>query len=265
MEKKQSQPSSNESKKADASQVPENLFQDWSSNRKVVISISGGMDSTTLAYFAREVCSEVKLVSFEYGSKHNQYEAKALRRLSSTLQLPIARINLESAFKGIESNLMRIGGDIPHGHYERSNMSLTVVPGRNLIMASILAGIAESAGYDSVWLGTHDGDHAIYPDCRKEFVEAASDTVHLSSDGRVSVDAPFISMDKRSILKVGTELSVPYRLTRTCYSPQAVSCGKCGACVERLEAFEFCGIEDPLQYEDREYYKTAPKGEQDES
>lgn len=261
MEKKQSQPSSNESKKADASQVPENLFQDWNNGSKTVISISGGMDSTTLAYFAREVCSEVKLVSFEYGSKHNKYEREALSKISCCLGIPISRINLQSAFDGIKSNLLSTGGDIPHGHYERSNMSLTVVPGRNLVMASILAGIAESHEFDSVWLGTHDGDHAIYPDCRKEFVDLASDTVYASSDGRVRVHAPFIAMDKRSILKVGTDLQVPYQATRTCYSPQSVSCGKCGACVERLEAFEFCGIQDPLQYEDRSYYKTAPKGD----
>lgn len=261
MENKQSQPSSNESSKADCSKVSEHLYQDWNKDSKVVISISGGMDSTTLAYFAREVCSEVKLVSFEYGSKHNRYERAALSRLATDIGLPIARIELQSAFANIQSNLLSGGGDIPHGHYERSNMSLTVVPGRNLIMASILAGVAESSGFDSVWLGTHDGDHAIYPDCRKSFVDAASDTAYLSSDGRVRVHAPFISMDKRSILKVGTELQVPYQMTRTCYSPQQVSCGKCGACVERLEAFAFNGIEDPLQYEDREYYKTAPKGD----
>lgn len=241
--------------------VPDNLYQDWSNAPKVVVSISGGMDSTTLAYFAKEMGAEVKLVSFEYGSKHNLYERKALSRISSHIGLPIDRINLQPAFSGIESNLMRNGGDIPHGHYERSNMSLTVVPGRNLIMASVLAGIAESAGFDSVWLGTHDGDHAIYPDCREEFVNAASLAVNLSSAGRVGVDAPFICMDKRSILKVGTKLNVPYQATRTCYSPQHVSCGKCGACVERLEAFEFCGIVDPLIYDDREYYNTAPKGD----
>ena len=124
----------------------ESFWTEKGRDKRVLVSLSGGMDSTTLAYFARETFPEAQFISFEYGSKHNPYEAAALEDLSLDLGVKIPRINLSTAFAGIESNLMAAGGDIPHGHYAQSNMSLTVVPGRNLIMASVLAGIAESRG-----------------------------------------------------------------------------------------------------------------------
>jgi 7-cyano-7-deazaguanine synthase len=145
---------------------------------------------------------------------------------------------------------MKKGGEIPEGHYESENMRKTVVPGRNLIMLSIMAGIAESEGASFVGIGVHSGDHHIYPDCRHEFIKSADTTIFLSSDRKVHIDAPFIGEDKASILEMGYSynIKVPYHLTRTCYKDQIHSCGKCGSCSERLEAFYLIGKEDPITY-----------------
>ena len=130
-------------------------------------------------------------------------------------------------------------------------MSQTVVPGRNLIMSSILASIAETVGAQQIYLGVHSGDHAIYPDCRPEFVEALDKTVKTSTDGKCVVVAPYLRGDKTSIIKDGLTMGVPYKDTRTCYKDQGIACGKCGSCQERLEAFKANGIEDPIEYETR--------------
>jgi len=144
------------------------------------------------------------------------------------------------------------GGDIPEGHYEDESMSRTVVPGRNIIFASILTGVAWSLGAEEVWLGIHQGDHAIYPDCRPEFYRAMNEAVTLGTDGKVVLKAPFLDTNKTGILRRGLFLNVPYGYTRTCYKEQEIACGKCGSCQERLEAFAECGLTDPVEYETKE-------------
>ena len=141
------------------------------------------------------------------------------------------------------------GGEIPEGHYNDATMSQTVVPGRNLMFASILAGYAESIGFNRIALGVHKGDHEIYPDCRKEFVKALDSCIYLSTDKSVEVYTPLIDMDKIEIVQEGLDLEVPYHLTRTCYKDQERSCGVCGSCVERLEAFKLNNVKDPIEYE----------------
>jgi 7-cyano-7-deazaguanine synthase len=206
---------------------------------KVVMGLSGGMDSATLLGSLVQQRAEVHCCTFYYASKHNVYENKAAKDLVDfyvALGKPVFHhfVNVEEAFKGFKSNLLLDGGEIPEGHYEEESMRQTVVPGRNLIFA-------------------HKGDHHIYPDCRKEFIKSLDTTVYLSSDRKVSVIAPFIDMDKTEILSHGLHIQVPapipYHLTRTCYKDQEVSCGKCGSCQERLEAFKLNGIVDPIKYE----------------
>ena len=123
-------------------------------------------------------------------------------------------------------------------------MKLTVVPGRNTIFASIMMGLAESLGASVIALGIHQGDHAIYPDCRREFYKAMGHAILLGTDDRVELVAPFIDTDKTGIAKWGLEHNVPYHLTRTCYTDEPDPCGKCGACIERAEAFRLNGAPD---------------------
>ena len=220
------------------------------SESSVMLALSGGMDSTTLAYLAKAAAKKVHLYAFEYGSKHGSREYVAREMLGRHLGT-IPQINLLQAMSMFTSDLLHTGGPIPEGHYADDNMKKTVVPQRNLIFISILAGLAESRGMDRVWLGVHSGDHTIYPDCRPDFVEKVNQTVKLSSSGKVEIAAPFLQLDKTRIIAIGRVLGVPYDRTRTCYTSDVIACGKCGACRERLEAFENNGIEDPLKYQTR--------------
>ena len=215
---------------------------------KVIVSLSGGIDSTTVLAHAL-LLSEVQAVGFRYGSKHNEYENRAAQAVAKHYGVSFRLIDLTPVFDGFTSALMKSGEEIPEGHYEDESMSKTVVPGRNIIFSSVLSGVAWSVGASEVWLGIHSGDHAIYPDCRPGFYEAMAHAVKLGTGDRVNLKAPFLHVDKGEILKWGVEHDIPYHLTRTCYKDQELACGKCGSCVERLEACASLGVDDPVRYE----------------
>lgn len=221
-------------------------------SRKALVSLSGGMDSATMLAVAVSEYDEVKAIGFTYGSKHNPYENEAALNVAAHYGVEFELLDLSSVFSFMESNLLKKGEAIPEGHYQQSNMSLTVVPGRNMIFCSILAGIAWSQGARAVFLGAHSGDHVIYPDCRPEFVLNMAKAVRTGTDYAVDLKAPFLHGSKETILEWGIPNGVPYHLTRTCYKDQKVACGKCGACQERLIAFAHHGVEDPIEYESRE-------------
>lgn len=217
--------------------------------KKMVCSLSGGMDSATVLGILKEQDVDVHCLNFTYGSKHNQYECAAAEKLAKYYNVPYHLVDLTTPFSLFNSNLLKSGGEIPEGHYEQENMKLTVVPGRNTIFSAILMGYAESIGAEAIALGVHQGDHAIYPDCRVEYIKALDTTLYLASDRKVHIITPVLMTDKTGILEMGYALGVPYELTRTCYKNQELSCGKCGSCTERLEAFQNIGKEDPIKYE----------------
>lgn len=226
------------------------------SKPKAVMGLSGGMDSATLLGYLLAKGFEVHAISFHYGSKHGEYEQQAAKDIveyynNKGFVVIHSVMNIQYIFDQMESNLLKSGGDIPEGQYDASNMKKTVVPGRNHIFAAIMAGIAESIEAQIIALGIHSGDHHIYPDCRPEFISALDKTVKIQSKEKVGIISPFTNNDKADILNIGYTYTpqVPYHLTRTCYKDQAESCGKCGSCTERLEAFEKIGRVDPIKYE----------------
>jgi len=223
---------------------------------KTVMGLSGGMDSATLLGLLLEQGVEVHCCTFYYGSKHNKWENRAAKNIIDFYQFkkfPVFGhpIDLRTIFMDFSSDLLLTGGEIPEGHYEEKSMKRTVVPGRNTIFASIMMGLAESIGAEEIALGVHSGDHHIYPDCREEYIQSLSHTVHLATEGNVIVSTPLIENNKTSILELGfrMEPKVPYGMTRTCYTDHPFACGKCGSCVERLEAFANLKIKDPIQYQ----------------
>lgn len=227
-------------------------------DRKGLISLSGGLDSTTLLADCLGSGLWMQAVSFYYGSKHNHWENKSAKRIAQYYGIPLIEMDVSGIFAHSKSHLMdtaeQASKKIPEGHYEAESMRLTVVPGRNLIFLSILASIAESTGIGKVFLGIHSGDHAIYPDCRPDWYFAAENVVDQQTCGKVEVKAPFLYKTKDQIIKRGIHWKVPFELTRTCYKKQSIACGKCGSCQERLEAFKMNGMEDPLEYESRELF-----------
>jgi len=217
----------------------------------VVLAMSGGLDSTTLCGWYIDHGYKVYPIIFDYGSKHNKYENQAAIKICDFWRLDYKFIKLNFMKDIAKSNLMIGGGDIPEGHYKDANMKMTVVPGRNLIFASILASYAESIKADIIALGVHAGDHFVYPDCRPKFISVLKDVVKASTDGKINVEARFLNITKDQILKEGLSLRhimVPYFMTRTCYKDQELSCGKCAACAERLEAFKINKKADLINY-----------------
>jgi 7-cyano-7-deazaguanine synthase len=239
--------------------------------KKAVLSISGGLDSTTVLTWLLNNDYEVFPIQFQYGSKHNEYEARAIKMVMGHYRSehkqcpypgklnPLQVIDLTGAMAGFTSNLLKTGGDIPEGHYANANMALTVVPARNIIFLSIAAGLAESLGAEAIALGIHQGDHDIYPDCRKEFFDSMNESIKLGTGGKISILAPFLDTDKAGIVKYGIHNGTPYKLTRTCYKDQSVPCGRCGSCCERREAFAKNKQEDPVPAEDQDYFRTIKK------
>jgi 7-cyano-7-deazaguanine synthase len=217
---------------------------------KVVVLLSGGMDSVVALYDAAADSGQevVGALSFDYGSKHNHREIPFAAYHSEKLNVPHRVIELGFVNELFESDLLQSGGDVPEGHYEEENMKATVVPFRNGIMLSIAAGYAESCGATGMVIAAHSGDHAIYPDCREEFMQSMGEAIRLGTYADVELLRPFISSRKEVIVARGAELGVDFSQTWSCYKGLARHCGKCGTCAERKEAFEIAGIEDPTVY-----------------
>ncbi|MEZ5300620.1 MAG: 7-cyano-7-deazaguanine synthase QueC [Verrucomicrobiales bacterium] len=210
--------------------------------------LSGGMDSVCALYHAHAAWGVAAALSFDYGSKHNAREIPFAEYHAAKLGIPHRTIALPFVGETFKSDLLSSGGEIPDGHYEEETMKQTVVPFRNGIMLSIAAGYAESIGAGGLVIAAHAGDHAIYPDCREDFMQAMGEAIRLGTYANVALQRPFIAMDKAAIAKRGAELGVDFSQTWSCYKGGAIHCGTCGTCVERREAFLVAGVEDPTEY-----------------
>jgi len=218
--------------------------------KNCLILLSGGIDSTTLLAKIKDKY-DILAINVQYGSKHNKQELKAFYNVVNYYNVESKLIDITSVFHSFKSSLLLGGNEIPEGRYQQENMKNTVVPFRNGIMLSILAGYAESYDFKYIVLGSHSGDHHIYPDCRPEFNNYIRDAIFHGTTNNVIVSAPFENKNKESIIKLGLELKVPYELTYTCYIGREKSCSVCGSCQERLEAFKNNNTIDPIKYEMR--------------
>lgn len=211
------------------------------------LSLSGGMDSSTLLAQAVSFGESVAPVAFQYGQRH-QREVRSAAAVADYYGLTLDIVRLPH----LTSESLTGSSPVPHGHYTDESMAATVVQGRNLLFATMLVCRAQPG--DQVWLGVHAGDHAVYPDCRPEFVEPLRTAV-LAAYG-VTLQTPFIDMSKAAIGALGAELGVPYRLTWSCYEGNEAHCGRCGTCVERAEAFHLAGVDDPTVYADPDFWRA---------
>lgn len=215
--------------------------------KKVIVLCSGGMDSVTAIYAIISQGYEVALIlSFYYGSKHNHKELPCAGWHANHLGIPHKLVDVSFINQLFKSNLLQSGDAVPEGHYADDVMKQTVVPFRNGILLSIAAGIAESNGAQGVVIGAHTGDHAIYPDCREEFMVSMANALRLGTYAGIELLRPLIDLDKGGIALLGKHLDVDYSHTWTCYAGGEKPCGKCGSCVERAEAFATAGFADPL-------------------
>lgn len=213
---------------------------------KGLIVLSGGMDSVTLLHDFKE--SIALAVSFNYGSNHNDKEIHFAQLHCKQLNIPHIVLNMVEVFKHFESSLLQGSDAIPDGHYAEENMKSTVVPFRNGIMLSIAAGLAETKGLTELYIANHFGDHAIYPDCRNSFVNAMSQAISEGTYEGIKVNAPYTSISKSAIARIGKKLNIDYSQTWSCYKGLDKQCGTCGTCVERIEAMRDAEIIDTTDY-----------------
>lgn len=216
--------------------------------QKVIVLVSGGMDSVTALYDAVRKYDIISGISFDYGAKHNKREIPFAEYHCQKLEIQHVVISLDFINQLFKSDLLKSGGEVPEGHYEELSMKQTVVPFRNGIMMSIVAGYAESEGAKGLIIAAHSGDHAIYPDCREDFMKSMGEAIRLGTYVQIEVIRPFIAMNKAEIAKRGQELDVDFSHTWSCYKGSDIHCGKCGTCVERREAFILAGMKDPTVY-----------------
>jgi 7-cyano-7-deazaguanine synthase len=226
--------------------------------QSVVAVCSGGMDSVTMLKELLDEGYDVKVLNFSYGSKHNERERSCLMDVCDLLgvrayfyDLPVTaeeyipNIGLDDPVPILRSDLLKTGGEIPEGHYEEPNMKKTVVPFRNGIMLSLAVGFAESHDASAVYLGSHQGDRAVYPDCRKEFTAAFNLAAQLGTYNGVEIVSMFNNITKADIVRIALECDAPLHKTWSCYRGQSRPCLRCGTCYERTEAFLLAGVKDP--------------------
>ena len=228
------------------------------SPESVVVLLSGGMDSVAAFYEAMSQHKVVAAISFDYGAKHNHKELPFAAHHCRKFNIEHRVIPLTFVGELFKSDLLKSGGAIPDGHYEEQTMKSTVVPFRNGIMLSIAAGFAESKDATGLVIAAHAGDHAIYPDCREDFMKAMADAIRLGTYAGIKLLRPFITMTKSDIASRGQALGVDFARTWSCYKGGTLHCGTCGTCVERREAFLVAGVTDPTIYSSKDALPPRP-------
>ncbi len=217
---------------------------------KAIVLMSGGLDSTTVATYAKKVGDEILGLSFNYGQRH-LIEMRSSENVCQNLG--IKRKIIEFDMRQIGASSLTSNIDVAEGNMDRKEIPNTYVPGRNIIFLSVAGAIAETIGAEKLYLGVNSVDYSGYPDCRPDFIKSMENTLKLGLAGenssKLKLVAPLQKLSKCEIVKMGTEYGAPYHLTYSCYRGRTKSCGHCDSCLLRLRGFMEAGIEDPIPYE----------------
>ncbi len=220
---------------------------------KAVCLLSGGMDSSTLAYVAKSRGYEILALHVNYGQRTERKELISAKKIASLLNAEaFVEISLDYFAKFGESSLTDEKIAVEEYDPKREFMPNTYVPFRNANFLSIATSFAEARGADAIFIGVQSLDYSGYPDCRPQFIEAFQRVIDLGTKDttKITLFTPFITMTKTEILHEGLKLGVPYEHTWSCYRNEGKACGTCGSCHFRKEAFAAVGKQDPIEYEE---------------
>lgn len=213
-----------------------------------LVLLSGGLDSTTAVAMSADANRLGGAIAVDYGQRHRR-ELDAAAAVAKHYGVPLTTLDLRAWGRLLTgSALTDPTVAVPHGHYAAANMATTVVPNRNATFLMAAVGVAQANGHDVVVTAVHAGDHAVYADCRPAFIAAADRAARLSTDSAVGISAPFAYLSKTEIAAIAATVDAPLQLTWSCYEGGDAHCGRCGTCVERIEAFRDAGLVDPTRY-----------------
>jgi len=219
---------------------------------KAVCLLSGGMDSSTLAYLAKSRGYDILALHLNYGQRTERKERLCAKKIASLLNAKaFVEINLDYFARFGTSSLTDERIVVEEYDPHRIQIPNTYVPFRNANLLSIATSFAEAQGADAIFIGVQSLDYSGYPDCRPQFIEAFQKVIDLGTKDttKITLFAPFITMTKTDILKEGLKIGVPYEHTWSCYRNEGRACGTCGSCHFRKEAFAAIGRQDPIEYE----------------
>jgi 7-cyano-7-deazaguanine synthase len=219
---------------------------------KAVCLLSGGMDSSTLAFLAKSEGYDICALHLNYGQRTEKKERACAWKIATLLgAVEFVEIDVGYFSEFGASSLTDRTIAVDEFDPARAHIPNTYVPFRNANLLSIATSFAEAKGAEAIYIGVQSLDYSGYPDCRPQFIEAFQRVIDLGTKEttHITVKTPFIRMTKADILRTGMKLGVPYEHTWSCYRNQDKACGTCGSCHFRLEAFAAVGIRDPIMYE----------------
>jgi 7-cyano-7-deazaguanine synthase len=220
---------------------------------KAVCLLSGGMDSSTLAYLAKSEGYDICALHLNYGQRTESKELTCAQKIATLLgSKDFIAVNVGYFSQFGESSLTDKDIAVEKFDPARAHVPNTYVPFRNANLLSIATSFAEAKDADAIFIGVQSLDYSGYPDCRPQFIEAFQRVIDLGTKDTttITLKTPFIRMTKTDILNVGINLGVPYEHTWSCYQKEERACGTCGSCHFRKEAFAAIGKQDPIPYEE---------------
>ena len=228
--------------------------------KKAVCLLSGGMDSTTLAYVAKNEGYDICALHMSYGQRTEEKERFCAKEVAEKLEaIRFLEVDLKylTTIGGSSLTDQQIliadhndNGKTKKNQNEERSVPNTYVPFRNANLLSIATSYAEVEKAEAIFIGVQASDYAGYPDCRPEFVKAFQEVINLGTadETQITLKTPFVNLNKTDILRQGMALGVPYEDTWSCYRSNGPACGTCDSCWYRLEAFKEIGVRDPIAY-----------------
>jgi len=221
--------------------------------KKAVVVLSGGLDSTTCMGIAREQGYQLYPITFHYGQQHNR-EVEQARQVAEYFQVKEHRVVNVGFFRQIGGSALTDDGmEVPDADEAVEGIPSTYVPARNLIFLSLAAAYAEVIGAKAIYTGVSAVDYSGYPDCRPSFIQSMEETIRQATKAGVTgypiqLETPLLDLSKADTIREGLRLEVPYHLTTSCYRGEDLACGVCDSCRLRLKGFHEAGAEDPIPY-----------------
>jgi 7-cyano-7-deazaguanine synthase len=225
---------------------------EMTANKKAVVVLSGGLDSTTCMGIAKAAGCELYPITFDYGQLHHR-EVQQAKAIAAYYQVPAHKIVQMGFLREIGGSALTDETIAVPTEGVSDGIPATYVPARNLIFLSLATAYAEVIGATSIYIGVSAVDFSGYPDCRPSFIRSMTETINeatrVGSEGsKLTIEAPLTHLSKAETIKLGLSLGVPYHLTTSCYQGKEQACGVCDSCRLRIKGFQEAGTADPIPY-----------------